>query len=320
MTKKYQHTSVLTAELMQYLKPSKGQDFIDCTLGGGGHTAAFLEQTAPNGKVLALDLDADAIKANKELSQKYKDRIIVVQANFADLKKVYKKHQDKLPNVAGIIADLGVSSWHFDQANRGFSFKDHGPLDMRFDPDTQSLSASDIVMTWPQDKLEKIFREYGDIKQSKQLAKGLIAWRTKQKQKPIKTSMLVDAILRIFHISDSKLKSFKIHPATKVFQALRIATNQEIDKIQTMLPQAFNILMSGGYLAIVSFHSLEDRTVKNYFKELAKTCHCPPESPTCTCDGPLAKLINKKIIKANEAEVTRNPRSRSASLRIIQKI
>ena len=321
MTKKYQHTSVLNSELIKHLKPQSGQHFIDCTLGGGGHTEAILKKIAPDGKVLALDLDSDAIKANQGRLKKYKNRLIVVQANFADLQTIYEKHRDKLPNIAGIVVDLGVSSWHFDQANRGFSFKDHGPLDMRFDPDTQSLSASDIVMTWPQDKLVQIFREYGDIKQAKQLAKGLVAWRSKQKQKmPIKTSMLVDAILRIFHISDSKLKSFKIHPATRVFQALRIATNQEIEKIQTMLPQAFNILMSGGYLAIISFHSLEDRTVKSYFRELIKTCHCPPENPTCHCTGPLAKLVNKKIIKASYQEIASNPRSRSAILRVLQKI
>ncbi len=331
--KKYQHTSVLNLQLIEHLKPQAGQHFIDCTLGGGGHTEAILKKNAPDGKVLALDLDPDAIKANQELLQKYKNRLIVEQANFADLQTIYKKHKDKLPTIAGIIADLGVSSWHFDQANRGFSFKDHGPLDMRFDPDTQSLTASEIVLTWPQDKLEKIFREYGDIKQAKKLATGLVAWRKtqiKQKQtcppfcegsrrEPIKTSMLVDVILRIFNISDNKLKSFKIHPATRVWQALRIATNQEIDKIQTMLPQAFDILMSGGYLAIISFHSLEDRTVKQYFKELTKNCHCPSESPTCTCDGPVAKLINKKI-KASDEEKTNNPRSRSAILRVIQKI
>ena len=323
MTKKYQHTSVLNLQLIEHLKPQAGQHFIDCTLGGGGHTEAILKKNTPDGRVLALDLDQDAVSATTERLKQYKDRLIVEQADFSDLQTIYKKHKDKLPIIAGIVADLGVSSWHFDQANRGFSFKDHGPLDMRFDPDTQSLTASEIVMTWPQDKLEKIFREYGDIKQAKKLATGLIAWRktqTKQKQKPIKTSMLVDVILRIFNISDSKLKSFKIHPATRVWQALRIATNQEIDKIQIMLPQAFDILMSGGYLAIISFHSLEDRTVKQYFKGLAKTCHCPPESPTCQCDGPLAKIINKKIIKASEIELTNNPRSRSAILRVIQKI
>jgi 16S rRNA (cytosine1402-N4)-methyltransferase len=323
MTKKYQHTSVLNLQLIEHLKPQAGQHFIDCTLGGGGHTEAILKKNTPDGRVLALDLDQDAVSATTERLKQYKDRLIVEQADFSDLQTIYKKHKDKLPIIAGIVADLGVSSWHFDQANRGFSFKDHGPLDMRFDPDTQSLTASEIVMTWPQDKLEKIFREYGDIKQAKKLATGLIAWRKtqiKQKQKPIKTSMLVDVILRIFNISDSKLKSFKIHPATRVWQALRIATNQEIDKIQIMLPQAFDILMSGGYLAIISFHSLEDRTVKQYFKGLAKTCHCPPESPTCQCDGPLAKIINKKIIKASEIELTNNPRSRSAILRVIQKI
>jgi 16S rRNA (cytosine1402-N4)-methyltransferase len=321
--KKYQHTSVLDSELIEHLKPQTGQHFIDCTLGGGGHTEAILKKNTPDGKVLALDLDQDAVSATSERLKKYKNRLIVVQANFADLQTIYEKHKDKLPNIAGIVADLGVSSWHFDQANRGFSFKDHGPLDMRFDPDTQSLTASEIILTWPQDKLEKIFREYGDIKQAKKLATGLIAWRktqTKQKQKPIKTSMLVDVILRIFHISEDKLKRFKIHPATRVFQALRIATNQEIEKIQIMLPQAFNILMSGGYLAIISFHSLEDRTVKRYFKELTKNCYCPPEDPTCHCDGPVARLINKKIIKASESEVASNPRSRSASLRVIQKI
>ena len=319
----YQHHSVLTKELLVYLQPKAGQHFIDCTLGGGGHTREILKATSPKGKVLGLELDLRAIAAAKENLQEYQDRIIIVNDSYAHLQLVYKKYESVLPKVSGIILDLGLSS---DQlaGHRGFSFRDDGPLDMRFDTRGQTLTASDIILTWPEEKIEKIFREYGEEVQAKRLANGLVLWRDnleKQKQKIVKTSMLVSAILRILNIKDNNLRRFRRHPATKVFQALRIAVNQELDNLQAVLPQAIDILAPGGQLAVISFHSLEDRLVKQFFQKLSKNCICPPDLPLCVCgQKPKIKIITKKVIRAGWEELAVNPRSRSACLRVAKKI
>ncbi|MFA6307955.1 MAG: 16S rRNA (cytosine(1402)-N(4))-methyltransferase RsmH [Patescibacteria group bacterium] len=318
----YQHTSVLKDELIALLTPQSNQNYIDLTLGGGGHSKAILEHTGPKGKVLAFEMDGRAIRAAKGNLKEYKDRLIIVNSSYINLESEVKKH--KIEDIAGIVADLGLSSDQLDKADRGFSFKDHGSLDMRFDPNGQTLTASDIVIDWTEAQILKIFREYGEVKQAQRLAKGLVSWRKnldKQKQKSIKTSMLVGAILRILNIKETSLKRFRIHPATQVFQALRIAVNDELGNLKKVLPQAYNILSPGGRLAVISFHSLEDRIVKHYFKEMSKGCICPPEIPVCRC-GNKAKirLITKKAIKPSKEEIVKNFRSRSAILRVIEKI
>ena len=322
MNQEYKHISVLVDEVIQFLAPQKNQNYIDLTLGGGGHSKAILNKTGPNGQVLAFELDQQAIKAAKDNLKKYTSRLKIVNSSYIYLESEVKKH--KIDNISGIVADLGLSSDQLDKADRGFSFKDHGPLDMRFDPIGKTLTASDIVMDWTEAQILKIFREYGEVKQAQRLAKGIISWRKnldKQKQKFIKTSMLVDTILRILNIKEVSLKRFRIHPATQVFQALRMAVNDELGNLQKVLPQAYNILSPGGRLAVISFHSLEDRMVKHYFKDLSKECICPPEIPVCRCaNKPKVKLITKKAIKPSQAEVARNPRSRSAILRVIEKI
>ena len=306
------------------MKPQPGQHFIDGTLGGGGHTESILEQTSPDGKVLAFELDDRAIKAAKKRLKKYQERLIIVHKSYVHLKQEFKKHTKEFKKPSGIILDLGLSSDQLDRADRGFSFKDHGSLDMRFDKKGQTLTASDIILTWPEDKLIKIFREYGEVKQSKRLAKGFILWRqtlVKQKQKILKTSMLVYVILRILNIKPDSVKRFRKHPATQVFQSLRIAVNGELDNLQSVLPQAIEVLPTGGRLAVISFHSLEDRIVKRYFKKLAQNCICPPTNPICNCDNEAqVKLVNKRAIKPSQAEITSNPRSRSAILRVIEKV
>lgn len=319
---KYQHTSVLVDEVVHFLAPGRNQNYIDLTLGGGGHSKTILERTSPQGKILAFEMDNRAINAAKDNLKEYKDRIQIVNTSYVHLEEEYKK--GNIGKISGIVADLGLSSDQLDEADRGFSFKDHGPLDMRFDPNGQTLTASDIVLDWTEDQILEIFREYGEVKQAKRLAKGLITWRKtldKQKQKPIKTSMLVGAILRILNIKEDSLRRFRIHPATQVFQALRIAVNDELHNIRKVLPQTYNILSPGGRLAIISFHSLEDRIVKHYFKNLAKGCICPPETPVCKCDNkPKVKLVTKKAVKPTASEIKNNPRSRSAVLRVIEKI
>ena len=324
MKSNYHHASVLVEELISLMQPKPGDNFIDGTLGGGGHTAEILQQISPNGKVLAFEQDQRAIKAAQGKLKQYQDRLFIVNKNYTHLLEEWQKLKNELPTIQGIFFDLGLSSDQLDKANRGFSFKDDGPLDMRFNPQNQELTASEIIMTWPEDKLTKIFWEYGQERNSPRLAAGPLKNRsswTKQKQNMLRTSMLVRAILQILRIDEKELPRFRIHPATKVFQALRIAVNQELLNIQKVLPQATEILASGGRLAIISFHSLEDKIVKAYFKEQTKDCVCPKSAPVCTCNNqPQLKIITKKAIKPSLKEKQNNPRSRSAILRVAEKI
>jgi len=327
----YQHISVLSDEVVDFLQPQANQNFIDCTLGGGGHSKIILDHTGPDGKILAFEMDKRAISAANQNLLKYKNRVEIINKSYVHLEEEIKGH--KFRDISGIILDLGLSSDQLDKANRGFSFKDHGPLDMRFDPTGQTLTASDIILTWPEQQLEKIFREYGEVKQPGRLAKGIVLWRKnldKQKQKPIKTSMLVDAILRILNIYNpeglkTKIKNhrqtYRIHPATKIFQSLRIAVNDELCNLQSVLPQAVKVLPKSGRLAVISFHSLEDRIVKHFFRDLTKSCICPPEVPVCVCHRkPSIKILTPKGIKPSSQEIAANRRSRSAILRVIEKI
>ncbi|RJQ34874.1 16S rRNA (cytosine(1402)-N(4))-methyltransferase RsmH [Candidatus Parcubacteria bacterium] len=322
MTSDYHHISVLGDEVIKYLQPQAGQNFIDCTLGGGGHTERILEETGPKGRVLAFELDQRAVEASRLRLKKYQNRLIIIQDSYVHLKEIAKRKDFK--PIQGIVFDLGLSSDQLDRADRGFSFKDHGSLDMRFDEKSQTLKAEDIVLYWSKDDLLKIFREYGEVKQVERVAQGIVAWREtflKQKQKKLKTSMFVSAILGILNIKESSLKRFRIHPATQIFQALRIAVNSELDNISKALPQAFDILEPGGRIAVISFHSLEDRIVKQYFKQMSLDCICPPESPICNCGNkPKVKIITKKSIKPSAQEISTNWRSRSAKLRVVEKI
>ncbi len=319
----YQHRSVLLAEVIENIQPQKNQNFIDCTLGGGGYTEALLAKNGPHGKVLALELDQRAIQHVTHKLKKYKDRLIIVNDNFVHLKDAVAKNRKKIDKISGIVFDLGLSSDQLDQAQRGFSFRDEADLDMRFDTKHQTTTASDIILNYPEKQIEKILREYGEEVKAKKIAAGLVAWRqnNKQKQKLVKTSMLVSVILGILNIKEKDLPRFKRHPLTKVFQALRLEVNQELVNLKIALPQAVDILAPGGQLAVVSFHSLEDRIVKNYFKDQTGQCQCPPNSPICTCDHPaILQLVTKKAIKPSEQEIKNNPRSRSALLRVAKKI
>jgi 16S rRNA (cytosine1402-N4)-methyltransferase len=323
MATAYQHTSVLAAEVLELLNPQPNQNFIDCTLGGGGHTKLILEKTSPRGKVLAFELDERAIRAARANLKEYQDRLIIVKRNFVHLQDELKKQQD-FNKISGIMVDLGLSSDQLLASNRGFSFRDEGPLDMRFDTINQTLTATDIILTWPEADLIKIFREYGEINQAARLAKGLVSWRddfVKQKQNCLQTTMLVGAILRILNIKPVNLKRYRIHPATKIFQSLRIAVNQELANLEKFLPQAVEALSLEGRLAVISFHSLEDRLVKRYFRELATDCLCPPHLPVCRCHHRArVKLLTKRGLKPTPPEVKNNPRSRSAILRAVAKI
>ncbi len=302
------HQSVLTNEVLQYLNLHAGDRIIDCTLGAGGHAAAILTATAPTGTLLGLDVDPDALAIARQRLQPFGDRVITRQARFDSVATI-AQGLSFFP-VHGILADLGVSSMQIDTATRGFSFNKDGPLDMRMGP-AAVQSAADLVNTLPEKDLADIIYRYGEEPKSRRIARAIVRAR------PItRTLQLADVVRRAVGG-----KRRKIHPATRTFQALRIAVNDELGALERFLPQATSLLMPGGRLAVISFHSLEDRIVKQFFKREAGDCICPPEQPVCTCNHrATVTIITKKPVTASPAEQMRNPRARSAKLRVAQKI
>jgi 16S rRNA (cytosine1402-N4)-methyltransferase len=301
------HFPVLQKEVLEIFDPQPNQNFIDCTIGGGGHALAILEKTAPKGKILGIDWDQEMIKSlkSKVESLKLSRRLILVNDSFVNLKKIVEKENFK--DVDGILLDLGLSSWHLEKSGRGFTFKKDEPLDMRYNRNSKfqisnyKLTAEKILNEWPEKEIEKILKEYGQERFAKRIAKKIVEER---KIKPIKTTFqLVEIIKRA---TPSWYHHKKIHFATRTFQALRIAVNDESENLKKVLPQALEILEKNGKLIVISFHSLEDRIVKNFFKEYSKK-------------GILNILIKKPIWPSDE-EIKINPRSRSARLRSALKL
>jgi 16S rRNA (cytosine1402-N4)-methyltransferase len=288
------HQPVLLKEVLEYLCPEPGENFIDCTVGFAGHSLALLEKNKPTGKVLGVERDERVLKIlKKEISNK---RLILVQGNFADLKKIAKENSFSLIN--GILFDLGMSSWHLERSGGGFSFQKDEPLDMCYG--SGSLTAEQIVNKWPKKELTEIFQEYGQERHARLIAQSICQNRA---VKPIKTTkQLVGIISRAV---SRKYQHQRIHLATRVFQALRIAVNDELNNLEEALPQALEILEKDGRLVIISFHSLEDRIVKNFFRQEAKQENL--------------KILTKKPIGPSQEEIKLNPRSRSAKLRAAQK-
>jgi len=315
------HIPVLLKEVIENLQPRQNQNYIDCTIGGGGHAQAILKKTAPNGKLLAIDLNDEAFKQAKENLKPYQNRVTFVNDNFSKLGQIYSE-QFSLYKISGILLDLGLSSVELEDKSRGFSFQIDAPLDMRYDQ-RQSLTAAEIVNAWPFDKLKKVIQEYGQESLAHEITKKIIQARLNKKIS--KTKILAEAVLLAFR---DKLNSKKevpwiggIHPATRTFQALRIAVNDELGNLKKVLPQAIELLEPAGRLAVISFHSLEDKIVKEYFRQESKDCLCPPEFPVCRCGHKaLLRLITKKPIKPSEREIKTNSRSRSAILRVAEKI
>jgi 16S rRNA (cytosine1402-N4)-methyltransferase len=302
------HIPVLYEEVLKYLDPQPGGDFIDGTLGAGGHTAGILEATAPNGRVLAFDKDPEAIEFAGKNLEKFGSRVTFINKSYADMPATAPAAG--FERVDGILLDLGLSSRQLDDGSRGFSFRYDAPLDMRFDQ-TQGKTAADLVNNLTEAELADIFWRYGEEKQSRKIARLIV------ENRPITTTaQLADLIAQ-----HSSQRQRRIHPATLVFQALRIAVNEELEAVETGIPAALDLLKPGGRMAVISFHSLEDRFVKRLFRQLSQDCICPPEQPICTCDTKATvKLITRKAVKASEAEIETNPRSRSARLRIAEKL
>lgn len=289
------HIPVLQKEVLEYLDPEPNENFIDCTVHEGGHSLAILEKTKPKGKVLGIDLDKSVVE---KLKLKIKDtefagRLVVAHGNYADLKNIAEKNG--FNKVSGVLFDLGMSSWHIDESERGFTLKKEEGLDMRYDTAT-GMSAAEIINTFSYSQLEKIFREYGEEKFAGRIAEKIIETR---KRKPIKTTA------DLVEIVGGRVGG-KIHPATRAFQALRIAVNDELGNLSRALPEAIDILSSGDRIAVISFHSLEDRIVKNFFQEQSR-------------QGKL-KILTKKPVISGFAEIKANPRARSAKLRVAELI
>jgi len=301
------HRSVLYQPIIHALRPCSPGYYVDGTLGAGGHAWGILQASAPEGRLLGLDLDPHALEIARQRLSSFAERVVIRQASYTTLKAQLKELG--WPAVQGIILDLGVSSMQLDQAERGFSFQQEGPLDMRFSPE-QKTTAADLVNRLPEAQLADIIWRYGEEQLSRRIAKAILLAR------PLQTTLQLAEVIRKAVGGRGRL-----HPATLTFQALRIAVNTELQSIEMVLPQAMEVLTSGGRLAIISFHSLEDRLVKQTFRRESRDCICPPEQPVCTC-GHKASIveINRHPITAGEAEIQENPRARSARLRVAEKL
>ena len=309
-------------EAIGYLNPRPGGKYIDCTLGGGGYTAAILERIKNIGLLISFDLDKKAINnAKKKFKQAIDNKnLILVNDNFKNLrafaKKYYKKQQ--IAGFDGVVFDLGLSSDQLKDIDRGFSFQLDAPLNMNFESGRIApnlIGAAEIVNKHRQKDLEKIIREYGGERYAKRIAERIDAER---QNKEIKTTKELVEIIRSAVPAAYRRK--KIHFATKTFQALRIETNQELENLRAALPDALSLLKPGGRIVVISYHSLEDRIVKRFFKKESMACICPPEAPVCKCGhSPRLKIITRKIVAPAVEEIQINPRARSAKMRVAEK-
>lgn len=302
------HTPVLVEEVIEALDVHPGKRYIDCTLGGGGHSTAILSRCQPGGALLGIDADPEAISLAQHNLYDYFESSVIINDNFYNLE--YICSQTGFSQADGILFDLGLSSLQLSSAERGFSFQLSGPLDMRFNPDEQ-LTAADIVNRMPEAKLAQLILIYGEEPQANRIAKSIV------NNRPIADTADLASI-----IASTIGENFgKIHPATKTFQALRIAVNRELDHLTSALEQTLNCLAPGGRIAVISYHSLEDRIVKNFMLRETRTCICPPNLPECRCHHePRLELVSKHPITPSESEIEKNPRSRSAKLRVARKI
>jgi 16S rRNA (cytosine1402-N4)-methyltransferase len=305
------HVSVLVREAIGFLRPAPGGRYVDGTLGGGGHSEAILVASGPDGQVLGLDRDDEAITAARERLRVFGARAIAKQASFSEVREVLA--EIGWVGADGMILDLGVSSWQIDAPERGFSFRLGGRLDMRMDR-RQFLDAYRIVNTATAQELTRIFRDYGEEPQARRIADRIFAER---KKRSIEST---DELARLVEGAKGGPRRDH-HPATQVFQALRIAVNQELDQLERFLADGFDVLRPGGRLVIISFHSLEDRLVKNAFRRWSRTCLCPPRALVCQCGwSQKVKVLTKRPVVPGDAETAANPRARSAKLRAVERV
>lgn len=303
-----EHRPVLYHEIIHALRPQRDKSYVDGTVGAGGHALGILQASEPNGRLLGFDVDPEALSIARDRLVNYRSRVVLILASYTTLREQLKILGWK--TVDGILLDLGVSSMQLDIAERGFSFRTDGPLDMRYDPNNP-VSAAELVNHLPEKELADMLFRYGEEKRSRQVAKAIV-----QSRPLYRTGQLAEIVARVTSGGRKGL-----HPATRTFQALRIAVNNELRAIEEVLPQAMDALVPGGRLAVISFHSLEDRIVKNYFRVESRDCICPSNQPICTCGHhALLREITRRPIKPQESEMADNPRSRSARLRVAEKL
>lgn len=306
------HETVLLEEAVQALQPRDGGRYVDCTLGGAGHSSLLLEKSGPNGRLLALDQDEIALNNAGIRLQPFLDRVQFARANFRDLASVVRDYN--FVPVDGVLFDLGVSSPQFDEAERGFSYRFDARLDMRMD-NRAPVTAEDMVNEFEEEALAKIFFHYGEEKFSRRIAKRIVEERVHTRIQT--TGQLADLVKAAIPAAARRTGP---HPARRVFQALRIAVNDELEAIRVALQETLEILAPHGRVAVITFHSLEDRIVKHAFQEWARGCICPPDFPVCRChQEPKVDIITRKPIMPSDEEISRNARARSAKLRVVEK-
>lgn len=309
----FTHVTVLLQEAVEALQVKQGGVYLDGTLGGGGHTEAILRQSGPDGVVYGIDRDWDALRAAGERLAAFGERLKPLHGNFHDAKALLAAQG--VAQLDGVVLDLGVSSFQFDEGERGFSFQEDAYLDMRMDQSC-GRTAADLCNTLTQEELTRIIRDYGEERWAARIAAFILQAREK---KPVETTGELVSIIKAAIPKGARRDG--PHPARRTFQALRIAVNDELEPLSQALEELVSLLAPGGRLAVITFHSLEDRIVKQTFKRLQNPCTCPPKAPVCTCGKlPVAQVVTRKPILPSLAEVEQNPRSRSAKLRVAQKL
>jgi 16S rRNA (cytosine1402-N4)-methyltransferase len=307
------HYPVLYNEIIHALRPADRGFYVDCTVGAGGHAWGILQESTPGGRLLGLDLDPAALEIARKRLAPFGSRATLVRASYTSLKQ--QLHRLEWKDVDGVLLDLGLSSMQLETPERGFSFQHEAPLDMRFDPSSK-VTAAELVNELPESELAQILFQYGEERQARKIARAIA------RSRPVSTTrQLAEIVSQVAGGKRARSRQSRLDPATLTFQALRIAVNRELDSVEEVLPQALEVLRPGGRLAVISFHSLEDRLVKQFFRRESQDCICPPKNPVCTC-GHVAVLreIARKPVKPGEEELNINPRSRSARLRVVEKI
>ncbi len=306
MTNAPGHEPVMLEECISALQVQRGGRYVDCTVGGGGHAAAILEESSPGGQLIGIDADPHAIRVARGKLKPHGKDAILVNENFKYLENICTRHG--FSPVNGVLFDLGMSSLQLEEAGRGFSFRQDSPLDMRFS-NGQDLTAADIVNTYPEVELARLLYRYGEEQRNRQIARLIV------ERRPLRTTQELAQVVE----QAVGGKRGRIHPATKTFQALRIAVNHELENLELALEQTVNLLGNGGRIVVISFHSLEDRLVKVFFRREAQWCICPPGMPACICGHtPRLKVLSKKVFRPSPVEVQTNPRSRSARMRVAE--
>jgi len=303
------HEPVLLDEVVKWLVITPSGLYVDCTVGGGGHAEAILEVLAPEGRLLGIDRDEEALAFSAQRLERFHDRVKLKKGNFAELQRLLA--EEGIAQAQGILLDLGVSSHQIDSPERGFSYLSAGPLDMRMDR-SQSLTAAEVVNTYEEKALTRLLRQYGEETFAQRIAGAICRERERQ---PLQDTQRLASIVR-----SAVPQRFQTKSLARVFQALRIEVNQELEALRTFLENSLSLVCVGGRIVTIAYHSLEDRLVKHYYRREERACVCPPDFPFCVCGKKgRARVLTKKGIRATEAETDRNPRSRSATLRVVER-